>query len=321
LTSVPTHASNVASLLAAALSRIDPALLPVDVHDVQSNNELTTSHSKIVTARLGDGSARTIFCKFSPEHDYPSPTFRWGIAYEAMAYERVLRRCGETVPAYYGSASDPTGSGTWLFTEHLTDAVRIAKSPDPLAVCAAATWLGRFHREFAPRAAGPVLQSLHSHDAGYYDAWLRHAQGFVDAVEHAARWSAAVVTRRREINEHLLGAERTLVHGDFFSKNVLGTSRGVIAVDWESAATGAGEVDLASLVLGWSDEVAGACTDAYCAARWDGRPPVSFVGAFAAAQVYVLTRTAGFDKWGEATRGRARALGQLFVALQQLGVV
>jgi thiamine kinase-like enzyme len=189
-------------------------------------------------------------------------------------------------------------------------------------MCAAAVWLGRFHKEFVPRSSQAHTQrSLHAHDGPYYDGWLRHAQAFVDAIDGDAPWSAAIVTRRREILCYLLAAERTVVHGDFYSKNILSTSSCVYPVDWESAATGAGEVDLATLVQGWSDEIAAACVDAYCAARWGANPPVTFAAAFAAAQVYAMTRTTSFEGWTRTTRGQQRALRQIHTALQQLGVV
>jgi hypothetical protein len=322
VTSAPTHTSNVAEMLTTALAAIDRALLPVEVRGVESNDELTTSHSEIVTVDLGDGSTRALFAKFGPDHDDAAPAFRWGVRYEAKVYEHVLTACRATVPKFYGSAFDAEASGTWLFTEHLADAVRIAKSPDRSAVCRAATWLGQFHRELRTgRSSEPIPRNLQAHDARYYDAWLLHAQAFVDVVRAAAPWSAAIVERRRHILDRLLGAEQTVIHGDFYSKNVLGTRDGVFPVDWESAAIGAGEVDLATLVQGWSDEVGAACIDAYCRARWDARPPVSFPAAFAAAQVYALMRTSGFDGWAEPTRGHQRALRQLRDALQALGAV
>jgi aminoglycoside phosphotransferase (APT) family kinase protein len=322
VTTAPTQPGDVANLLTTALSATDPALLPVDVRGVGSNHDRTTSHSEIITVQLGDGSTRVVFAKFAPDGEDGSPTFRWGVRYEAAVYEHVLTTCHATVPKFYGSAYDAEAAGTWLFTEHLADAVRIAKSPDPSAVGSAATWLGRFHRELGERVSGePIRRNLRAHDAAYFDGWFRHARAFVDVVHTAAPWSAAIVERRREIAGHLLGAEPTVVHGDFFSKNVLGTSRGVFPVDWESAATGAGEVDLATFVQGWGDDVAAACIDAYCTARWDAHPPRSFRDAFAAAQIYALMRTASFEGWSRSTRGQQRALRQLHDALQQLGAV
>jgi aminoglycoside phosphotransferase (APT) family kinase protein len=322
VTSTPTHPSNVAHLLTAALTTIDPTLLPVDVRGVSSNNELTTSHSEILTVRFGDGTTRALFAKFAPDHDDAPLRFRWGVQYEATVYQHVLTACRATVPRFYGSTFDADASGTWLFTEHFADAVRIAKSTDRSAVYRAATWLGQFHREFRTRVSRePIQRNLQTHDARYYDAWFRHAQAFVDVVQIAAPWSVAIVTRRREILGRLLDAEQTVVHGDFYSRNVLSTSRGVYPVDWESAAIGAGEVDLATLVQGWSDEVAAGCIDAYCEARWDALPPASFTAAFAAAQIYALMRTSGFDGWARSTRGQQRELGHLCAALQQLGAV
>ena len=50
---------------------------------------------------------------------------------------------------------------------------------------------------------------------------------------------------------------RTLVHGDLFGSNIIvQPGRRIRAVDWESAAIGLGEWDLARLLDGWGSKMA-----------------------------------------------------------------
>ena len=57
-------------------------------------------------------------------------------------------------------------------------------------------------------------------------------------------------------------------------------------MDWESAAIGAGEIDLASLTDGWPTEIAESCEREYAAARWPQGPPPEFAERLALAKLY-----------------------------------
>ena len=85
-------------------------------------------------------------------------------------------------------------------------------------------------------------------------------------------------------------------------------------VDWESAAVGPGEIDLATLTDRCDPEVVSRCELAYRRARWPDREPPDFAQRLDLARLYVHLRWLG-DDHRKAGRGRwrfeeVRALGE-----------
>ena len=96
----------------------------------------------------------------------------------------------------------------------------------------------------------------------------------------------------------LLAAPRVLIHGEYYPHNVLIHGDAVFALDWQSAALAAGELDLAALTEHWPAEVADACAREYCDARWPAGAPASFGAVLEAARIHWLFRWLGDrPKW------------------------
>ena len=93
--------------------------------------------------------------------------------------------------------------------------------------------------------------------------------------------------------ELLLGSPTTVIHGEFYPSNVLRVGDAIRPVDWESAAVGAGEIDLASLVEGWPEKLARECVENYRGIRWPQGAPASFERVLDAARVYLALRWLG----------------------------
>ena len=66
-------------------------------------------------------------------------------------------------------------------------------------------------------------------------------------------------------------------------------------IDWESAAVGIGETDLATLIDGgWDEVVVRECETAYCQTRWpDETPAASYEKALTFSRLYVHLRCLG----------------------------
>src|SRR5439155_24503813 len=62
----------------------------------------------------------------------------------------------------------------------------------------------------------------------------------------------------------------TVIHGEFYSKTVLARRQHLFMLDWESAAIGPGEIDLAALTEGkhWRGPVPRQCERDYRRALW-----------------------------------------------------
>ena len=84
---------------------------------------------------------------------------------------------------------------------------------------------------------------------------------------------AGLATTFEERASELTSAPQTIIHGEYYPKNILVREGEIFPVDWESAAVAAGEIDLASLTEGWPEEDKRVCQAEYCAARWPNGAP------------------------------------------------
>jgi thiamine kinase-like enzyme len=93
----------------------------------------------------------------------------------------------------------------------------------------------------------------------------------------------------------LLAARPSVIHGEFYAKTVLLRGESLFLVDWESAAVGAGEIDLAALTEGnhWHERIVQQCERDYARARWPHGPPAGFGRTLDAARIYLHFRWLG----------------------------
>ncbi|MCW2964545.1 MAG: hypothetical protein JWO17_1797 [Actinomycetia bacterium] len=174
------------------------------------------------------------------------PEFLHDPGREIEAYRLLAgRRLG--TPAYYGA-----GRG-WILLEKVPG-VELAQVGELEAWRRAARWLARLHATFA--VTPPSSRLLLDHDAAYYRLWPQRAAARAPEVS----WIAA---RYEPVVERLVALPKTLIHGEFYASNILVAGERVAPVDWEMAAVGAGLVDLAALVTGWTGEERAAILAAY----------------------------------------------------------
>jgi hypothetical protein len=177
---------------------------------------------------------------------------------ETILYREVFPRLSATTPVFYGSEEIPGGEYWWVFLE---DGGNEAKTSwrgceKTLAV----QWLAALHTssylldlEFLPDA-GP---------ASYLDLHLREGRKQIldnlgnPAFSHAERDflrkivadMEAVACRWDEVERFSSGMPKTLVHGDFVSKNIRIKDRAgekvLLVFDWETAGHGVPAADLA----------------------------------------------------------------------------
>ena len=106
-------------------------------------------------------------------------------------------------------------------------------------------------------------------------------------------WLPEFCDRIDQVIDTLHGVPQTLIHGDYYPDNMVYANGRISVFDWEQAAIAPGEIDLASLMLGWHDEVVQVAEDAYRRARWPEGAPASFPETLEAARIYVLLRLLG----------------------------
>jgi len=315
--------------LTALLFREDPPDGRLTIIDRRSTPHATTFPIEIVTCRLGDGSERQLFCKHAAGKDSSAYQHRGGVAYEALVYRDVLeplrRLPGLSTCRYFGTHTDPGTGEAWLVLEHLESVMRVNYVSDPAAMSAAARWLARFHAANADAASNGSFPWLKRYDAAYYLGWPRRTALFARRLHRRFPWLATLCDRAEDCLGPLFDAPTTIIHGEYYPHNVLYDRRSgaVRPVDWESAAIGPGEIDLASLTERWPEQTVGDCTQTYRRTR---RPQTrdaiaALESRLAAARTYLHFRWLGEDPRRTADPKRRWRFGELRRSGEQLGLL
>lgn len=212
--------------------------------------------AEVITVTLAAGQSLRIFLKDLSTRRYYAdiPERR---SREIAVYRDLLAGADLGTPHYYGSVEDPDRNRFWLILEYV-EGPRVKDKSFEVWVQAAA-WLGRMQ---AHVAAHPDLLKRCT-------AIRRLTPDFFLATAAAAERAAAAFSRDlgRRVLQALAGyadlAYRmasqppTLVHGCYRPYNILlrssGGSSPICPVDWESAAIGPPEYDLAHLANGFDD--------------------------------------------------------------------
>lgn len=289
-----------------ALSLIDRKLHP----------RASTFPLEVVRCRLGSGRATEVVCKYAADGVPAHHGHRGGVHYEAAVYREVLRDCGASVPGFHGLCRDPATGCSWLVLDHLRGAHASGEVEGGLIK--AASWLGRFQASIAARDIDPA--SLHICDSTYLAGWAERTVAYTRGRASAPPWLRRLSERFIELLPRLVGRHPVVIHGEYYWKNVLVDGEVTYPVDWESAALGPGEIDLASLTENWPTPIQNACIGAYREARWPNGTPEGFELALDIARAYWLFRWVG-ETAETAPRRLAKRLARLHATARCWGIV
>jgi len=289
----------------------------VDLLDRRTHSEASTFPIEVVTCRVATGERLELLCKYSANREHDRYGHRGGVMHEASVYSQVLRGCELPVPRFRGSYEDPASGWTWLVMDYL-DGAETAESP--AGVVRAADWIGRFHAAWDRPTESSVDLPLRAYERAYYLGWARRTSDFVGPHPSAIPWLPALCERFGAIAEALLESPQTVIHGEYYPLNVLVDARNVYPVDWETAAIGPGEIDLASLTQSWPPEIVTLCEVAYAAVRWPEGAPAAFEETLEAARLYWLFRSLGEDR-SRTEKKFKRRIGKLRSAAERWGTI
>jgi aminoglycoside phosphotransferase (APT) family kinase protein len=121
------------------------------------------------------------------------------------------------------------------------------------AILMAARWIARFHVVNQPRLGNLPSALLKTYDGEYYEGWARRTCEFAGSLHQRFPWLATLCQRSSELLPALTASPSTVIHGEFYPKNILFHRGRVCPVDWESAAIAEGLIDLAFLTEGWGE--------------------------------------------------------------------
>jgi hypothetical protein len=283
---------------------------PVLVTHRRRNVQTSTFPSEMLTCRLADRSELHLFVKYADAEVNHLHGHRSGVAFEARAYQDVVAPLGLSSARYYGHFDDPAGQKTWLFLDALDAVSRVHKDPRPGAMARAAAWIGQFHQLNESRV-GHFADWLHRYDAAYYAGWCRRAAAYAAEQQDANPWFIELCRRCERFLPDALSGAQTIIHGEYYPKNILTHDGVTYPVDWESLAVAPGEIDYASLTENWPEgDTLRACRESYVRSRWRHGEPADFERTVAAAQLYWHFRWLGNRPTPQSAR---------YCSLRQLG--
>jgi Ser/Thr protein kinase RdoA (MazF antagonist) len=290
----------------------------------RERNVYTSTHpSEVLDLVLANGRPLRVFCKLV-RRDAETPGHReLDPLYELQVYRRILAGAPVRSPRLLGSLARPARGEALLLLEYVEGA-RLHHLVDPCAgMRAAAAWLGCFHAYGARRARRAPL-FLRRLDTAHYAERLARMRRNLAALEARHAWIADVAAGFPAAASELLAAEQTVIHGEFYPRNILCRPGAALPIDWETAGLGPGEIDLATLTERWPEEVTRACLAIYARAR--GVDPERLARGLAAARLYLAVHWLGFARdpsdpeWGFSAEG-GRRLGELRRDAETLGLL
>jgi hypothetical protein len=239
-----------------------------------------------IDVRFADGMTLKLFAKathwdaLSPAARRAKPEFLWDQDRERTTYEAILSRLDVTSARYFGSYANASGV-PYLLLERVPG-VPLWQFGELEAWRETARWLARMHMCVGPHTAtcSRAARHLLRYDRNFYNCWIPRALAF----RHNARDELTMLMQRYpRVVERLLGEPASFIHGEFYAGNILvdrcgeGEAYIVRPVDWEMAALGPAQMDLACLLAGnWTDDERAEVADAYfreCAGAGGDIPP------------------------------------------------
>lgn len=277
-----------------------------------------TFPKEIVTCRLNDGRTTRLLCKYEAGYNHNAHGHRRGVAHEAAVYQNVLQPLGVSAPKVYGVHTDADGGGLWLVLEYLVNSMYVSRAVEPEAIGLAARWIGQFHAATQERLQAIPMPFLEPYSEDYYLGWAQRTWHYLRRHRQHSSWLEQLCRRFPEAVAALLSVSPTVVHGEYYPRNVLWCEGTIYPVDWESTALAAGETDLASLIERWPQETVRECELVYQKARWPNGTPDGFERRLWAARLYLQFRWLGDNPETEVSEWRLDALQ---VAGRHLGLL
>ncbi|MDQ3953107.1 MAG: hypothetical protein M3279_09130 [Actinomycetota bacterium] len=281
----------------------------------------STYVNEVVRCRRRDGFEFRLFCKYSGGRGDNAYGHRGSVGYEGLVYGAVLRGLPVTTPRFMGTYRLGDSGDTCLVLEHLEGVTPLTWRKDVGSFERAARWIAEFHSLNEARVDDPNFSFLRSYDEVYYLGWVGRTRLYSSSLRHRYPWLEPLCGRTPSTFRLLLEGPQTIVHGEFYGKNVVAADDTVWPVDWESAARAAGEIDLASLTERWPEDVVLRCERAYRETKWPGGAPAEHSKRLDVARLYLALRWLGdraeWTRSSEATHRfeELRSLGE------RLGVI
>lgn len=262
-----TLAERLRVLLGDAIAATGPAVVERRVSPYRSTHDLED-----VDLVLDDGRRLRLVlkaCGLAATHGV-RPRIVMDGHRELWAYEVLLPRLDLGAPRFFGRLHLGADGERLVLERIVGEPLHLAGDLDTWYE--AARWLASFHtRGLEYREAVAASGRALSQDPALHERWLARARRRAVIGDGATVWTDEIDAAARRAIRILAGSPRTLVHGELYASNLIGSGTGaerrVRVVDWESIGVGPAALDLAALTAGdWSDPVRDGLVAAYRAA-------------------------------------------------------
>lgn len=299
----------LSSEIEAAVTRTGVISKQLTVISRRQNENYSTHPSEILTCSLGDEQLIELFCKYSQNCDHDFHGHRGGVEYELAVYRHLLQALNVSKPTFYGGYRGTGNGRVGLILEYITDGEIVSDSGDPDAMTKAARWIGEFHALCESRVSDSNLSFIKRYDSDYYSGWARRTLMMNRQSKLAGQWLETVCNHIHDVIALLGQNGTTILHGEYYPKNILYKNDLIYPVDWESAAIGCGEIDLAALTDKWDQDAREALEVEYRNARWPESHPSNFHDTLCAARICMQLRWLGDRaEWAPYLAGRMKQL-------------
>ena len=181
----------------------------------EASTYVSSSFHEILTCRLPDGSVRRLLLKRGATHAESSHGNHGGVPYEVAVYRSVLEPLDIRRPRLHDAFVDAASGETVMLLDYVEDSCRLSKA-ETSKMYDAARWIAKFHQANESRVAS-LATSITLYDAGYYSGWMRRTFEFWHRTNP---WLATLQEAWDELATELR-AEPTIVHGEYYPKNIL----------------------------------------------------------------------------------------------------
>ena len=249
-------------ILAAQLSKIFPGR-SVEVIDRMPFKGSSTFPVELISCKLDNNNPIKFFGKYLGGLGPNNHGHRGGVEYEIKVYDQLIQRLPLNKAHFWGQCYFEEENETLLLMEYLEGSKSLKGNPDINLYLNAASWIARMHVFFE----GNVPSFVKRYDESYYTVWLDRMLN-VPEVMSARPWLKDMIDYFRDHINILIDTPQTLIHGEYYSKNILIRDGDAYPVDWESAACAPAEIDLASIIEARKDEVAVRIKESYVETRF-----------------------------------------------------
>lgn len=226
-----------------------------------------TFPAEIIKCRLSNKKKITLRLKYAfRKKEKKLYIQRDGIEYEGNIYSQLLEHIPLTTVRYYGNEFIKKSKEYCLVLEYLDDCYKI-KQVGPKAFSKAAEWIASFHILFESNC----LPFVRVYDENYYRSWADKIEISMQKLNKKFYWVQNLFNYYRENINILTASPQTVIHGEFYGKNVLIRDGIIYPIDWETAAYGPAEIDVACLMEGKDEVRAKLAIEGYKTTRWHNK--------------------------------------------------